>query len=111
MQWHMAMAMAIAMVMLSSERMPPWMPKSQDEAHTMIADVTEITVSSSENDLLLVRVTSAKLMVGWRTLRQWSYGGQCHFRCYSFLFSLLLYFFGSRLSKNGIGICFYHLRR
>jgi len=34
MQWPMAMVM----MMLSSERNPPSMPKSQDETNTMIAD-------------------------------------------------------------------------
>jgi len=34
----MARAMAMAMAMMSSERKPPWLPKSQDETHTMIAD-------------------------------------------------------------------------
>jgi len=37
--------MAMAMVMMSSERKPPSMPPSQDEAHIMIGDFTEITVS------------------------------------------------------------------
>jgi len=52
--------MAMAMAMKSSERKPPPMPPSQDEAHTMIGDFTEITVSNSDNDLHLVRVTSAR---------------------------------------------------
>jgi len=56
MQWPMAMAM-----INSSERKPPSMPPSQHEAHTMIGDFTEITVSNSDNDLHLVRVTSARL--------------------------------------------------
>jgi hypothetical protein len=53
--------MAMAMVMMSSERKPPSMPPSQDETHTMIGDFTEITVSNSDDDLHLVRVTSARL--------------------------------------------------
>ena len=57
----MAMTMATAMAVMSSERKPPLMPPSQDEAHTRIGDFTEITVSNSDNDLHLVRVTSARL--------------------------------------------------
>jgi len=57
----MAIAMAMAMVMISSERKPPSMPPSQDKAHSMIGDFTEITVSNSDNDLHLVRVTSVRL--------------------------------------------------
>jgi len=48
-------------MMNSSERKPPSMQPSQDEAHTMIGDFTEITVSNSDNDRHLVRVTSARL--------------------------------------------------
>ena len=66
--WHaykldilMRRPMATAMAMMSSERKPPSMPPSQDEAHTMIGDFTEITVSNSDIDLHLVRVTSARL--------------------------------------------------
>jgi len=71
------MAMAMAMVMMSSELKPPSMPPSQDEARTMIGDFTEITVSNSENSLHLVPVTSARLdgrmpdtpeVVIWRTV-------------------------------------------
>jgi len=51
----------MAMMMVSTERKPPSMPPSPDEAHTMIGDFTEITVSNSDNDLDLVRVTSARL--------------------------------------------------
>jgi len=53
--------MAIAMAMMSSERKPPSMPPSQDEAHTMIGDFTEINVSNSDNDRYLVQVTSGRL--------------------------------------------------
>jgi hypothetical protein len=61
-QLPMAMAMVMAMAMMnSSERKPPSMHPSQDEAHTVIGDVTEITVSNSDNDRQLVRVTSARL--------------------------------------------------
>ena len=54
-------AMAMAMAMMSSERKPPWIPPSQDEAHTMIGDNTEVPVSDSDDNLRLVRVTSARL--------------------------------------------------
>jgi hypothetical protein len=53
--------MAMAMAMMSSELKPPSMPPSQDDAHTMIADFTDITVPNSNNDLRLVRVTWARL--------------------------------------------------
>ena len=53
------MVMVIAMAMMSSKRKPPSMPPSQDEAHTVIGDFIEITVSNSDNDLHLGRVTSA----------------------------------------------------
>jgi hypothetical protein len=108
-----AMAMAMAMAMMSSERKPPLMPPSQDKAHTMIGDFTEITVSNSNNDLHLVRVTSARLdgrmldspeVEIWRTVTLWMF-------LLSLLFSLLLYFFGSRPSTNGISTGFYHLQR
>jgi hypothetical protein len=49
------MQLAMAMAMTSSERKPPSMPPSHDEAHTRIGDFTEITVSNSDNDLHLVR--------------------------------------------------------
>jgi len=55
-----AMAMAMAM-MMSSERKPPSMLPSQHEAHTMIGDFTEITVSNSDDDLRLVQATSARI--------------------------------------------------
>ena len=44
----------MAMAIMSSELKPPSMPPSQDEAHTMIGDFTEVTVSNSDNDLHLV---------------------------------------------------------
>jgi len=50
----------MAMMMMSTERKPPSMPPSQDEAHTMIGDFTEITVSNSDNGLHLIRATSAR---------------------------------------------------
>jgi len=73
--------MAMAM-MMSTERKPPSMPPSQDEAHTMIGDFTEITVSNSDNDLHLIRVTSARLdgrmpdipgVEIWRTVSLWMF--------------------------------------
>ena len=48
------MAMAMAMVMISSEQKPPSMPPSQDETPTIIGDFTKITVSNSDDDLHLV---------------------------------------------------------
>jgi hypothetical protein len=96
MQWHMAMgmALAIAMVMVTSERKPPSILPSQDEAHAMIGDFTEISVSNSDNDLHLVQATSARFdgqmpdipeVEIWRTVLLWM-----------FLLSLLsLYFFTS----------------
>ena len=107
MQWPMAMAMTN-----SSERKPPSMPPSQDEAHTMIGDFTKITVSNSDSDLRLIRVTSAR----WngrrpdnpqveilRTVLFWMF--------LLSLLCLLLYFFGSRPSTNYVGTSLYHLRR
>jgi len=86
--------MATVMAMMSSERKSPSMPPSQDEAHTTIEDFTEITVSNSDDDLHLIRVTSARLngripdileVEIWRTVLLWM-----------FLLSLLfLYFFTS----------------
>jgi hypothetical protein len=101
----------MAMAIMSSERKPQWMPPGQDEAHTLIGDFTEITVPNYDNNLDLVRVTSAGLdgrmpdipeVEIWRTVSLWM-----------FLLSLLFtsYFFGSRPSTNGVGTGFYHLRR
>jgi len=74
--------MAIAMAMMSSKRKPSSMPRSQDEAHTMIGDFTEITVSNSDDDLHFVWVTSERL-VGrmpdipeveiWRMVLRWMF--------------------------------------
>jgi len=47
----MAKEMVRAIPMMSSERKPPSMPPSQDQAHTMIGDFTGINVSTSDNDL------------------------------------------------------------
>jgi len=79
--------MAMAMVMVTSEREPPSILPSQDVAHAMIGDFTEITVSNSDDDLCLVQATSARLMVGYRTFWKWRFGGRCHFGCSFFLFS------------------------
>jgi hypothetical protein len=57
----MAIAIAMAMVMMSSERKLPSIPPSQDEAYTIIGDFTEITVSSANNGLQLLRATSARV--------------------------------------------------
>jgi len=84
-------------MMMSSERKPPLMPKSQGKADTMIGDFTEITVSNSDNGLHFVRVTSARLdgrmpdipeVEIWRTVLLWMF-------LLSLLSSLLLYFFNS----------------
>jgi len=74
--------MATVMAMMSSKRKPPSMPPSQDEPHTTIGDFTEITVSNSDDDLHLVRVTSARLngqmpdileVEIWRTVLLWMF--------------------------------------
>ena len=62
MQLPIMMALVMAMAMInSSERKPPSMQPSQDEAHTKIGDSTEITVSNSDNDRQLLQDTSARL--------------------------------------------------
>jgi hypothetical protein len=115
MQRAIVMAMAIVMVMMSSKRKPPSMPPSQDDAQTKIGDFTKITVSNSNDELHLVQVTSARLMVGCRTFRKWRYGGPCNFGC-SFIIISSVLFFSSVLRcisaqykwrRHG----FYHLRR
>jgi hypothetical protein len=57
----MVTARAMAMAMMSGERKPPPMPPGQDEAHCMIGDFNEISVSNSDNDRRLVQVTSTPL--------------------------------------------------
>jgi len=78
----------MVMAMMSSERKPPSMLPSQDEAHTMIGCFTEITVSSSDNDLHLVWVTSARLdgrmpdipeVEIWRMVLLWMFLLSLHF--------------------------------
>jgi hypothetical protein len=88
MQLLMAMAMAMVMemmmmmMMMISERKPQSMPPSQDEAQTRIGDFTEITVSNSNNDIHLLRVTCARLdgpmpdiseVEIWRTVSLWMF--------------------------------------
>jgi hypothetical protein len=111
------MAMAMAMIMMSSERKPPSMPPSQDEAHTMSRDFNKITVSNSDNDIHLVRVTSARLdgrmpdipeVEIWRTVLLWMFLLSLPFSSVYFFTLLLL---GSQPSTNGVGMGFYHLRR
>ena len=87
----MAMVMAMAMAMMISERKPPSLPPSQDETHTMSGDFTEITVPNSDDELHLVQATSAILMVGCRTFRNWRYGGRFNFGCSFLLFSSLYF--------------------
>jgi hypothetical protein len=94
-----AMSMVIAVMMMSNKRKLASMPPSQDEAHTMIGDFTEIAVPNSDNELHLVQATSAR-MAGqmphiseveiWRTVLLWMF-------LLSHLFSLLLYFLTSLL--------------
>jgi len=106
------MAMQLPMaVMMNSQQKPPSMPPNQDEAHTMIGDFSEITVSNSDDGLRWVRVTSARLdgqmpdipeVEIWRMVSLWMF-------VLSLLFSLLNYFFGSWPSTNGVGTGFYHL--
>jgi len=109
---------AMAMETMSSDWKPPSMPPNQDEAHTMIGDFTEITVSNSNNDLHLVRVTSARLNGQMPDIPQVEIWRTVSLGCFLFLFSslyiftsLLLYFFGSQPSTNGVGTGFYHLWR
>jgi len=52
--------MVIAMSMMNSDRKLPSMLPSQNEAHTMIGDFTEITASNSNNNVHLVHATSAR---------------------------------------------------
>jgi hypothetical protein len=94
---------AMVMAMMSSERKPPSFQPRQDEAHTMIGDFAEITVSNSDNDLHLIRVTSARLdgrmpdipeVEILRTVSLWMF-------LLSLLFCLPLYFFTSLL------LCFF----
>ena len=66
--------------MMSTEGKQSSMPPSQDWSHTMIGDFTETTMSDSDNDLQLVRVTGARLdgqmpdipeVEIWRTVSRW----------------------------------------
>jgi len=58
----------------------------------MIGHFTEITVSDSDNDLHLVRVTSARLDGRMPDNSEVEIGGRCYFVCSFFLFSLLYFF-------------------
>jgi len=94
----MAIAMVMAIVvMMSSERKPPSMLPSQDEAQTMIGYFTEITVSNSDNHLHIVQVTCARLdgwmpdipeVDIWRAVSLWMFFLSSLFPC--LLFSSLL---------------------
>jgi len=73
-------ALARVMMMMCPKGKQSSMPPSQDLAHTMIGDFTESTMSDSDNDLHLVRVTSARLdgrmmdipeVEIWRTVSPW----------------------------------------
>jgi hypothetical protein len=92
--------MAMAMVMMSSERKPPSLPPSQDETHSMIVDFTAITVCNSDNALRLVRVTSARLdgrmpdiqeLEIWRMVSPWMFLFSHFFSSVYFFTSLLLW--------------------
>jgi len=72
------------------------MPLSQDEAHTKIWDLTQITVYISDNDLHLVRVTSARLDGRMPNIPEVKIWRPCHVGCSFFLCSSL-YFFTSLL--------------
>jgi len=83
----------------------------------MVGYFTEITVSKSDNELHLIRVTSARLDDRlpdilreeiWRTVSLWMF---LLLLSSVLVTSLLHYFFGSRPSTNGVGTGFYHLRR
>jgi len=86
------MAIAMAMVIMSSKRKPPSTPPSQDEAHSIIGDFTRITESNSDNDLHLVRVTSARLDGRMPDNSEVVIGGRCYLGCSFVLFSLLYFF-------------------
>jgi hypothetical protein len=83
-------------MMMSTELKPPSIPPSQDEAHIMIGDFTKITVSNSDNDQHLVRVTSGRYngrmpdipeVEIWWTVSLWMF--------FFLLFWLLFYFITS----------------
>ena len=108
MQWQIAMAMTN-----SSERKSPSMPPSQDAAATMIGDFIAISMTISDNDLHLIRVTSPRLDAQlwaileveiWRMVSLWMF-------LLTVLFAILLYFFESQPSTMGIGTGFDHLQR
>jgi len=81
---------------MRSDRMPPSMPPSEDEAHTMVGDFTKITMSNTDNDLHLVRVTSLRLNGRMADIPEVEIGRTVSL--WMFLFSLVfssLYFFTS----------------
>jgi len=108
-----AKAMAMVMVMLGSEHKPPSMRPSQDEAHPTIGDFNEIAVANSDNDLHLIRVTSARLH-GWMPaipeVEIWRMVSLLMFHV-SLLFSLLRYFFVSQPSTYAVRMGFRQLQR
>jgi len=70
----------MAIAMMSSERKPPSMLPSQDEAPSMIGDFSEMSVSNSNDDLHFVQVMNARLngrishhpeVETWRRLLPW----------------------------------------
>jgi len=92
-----------------------WSLRDRCEAHTMIEDFTEITVSNSADDICLLQVTSARLdgwmpdILGveiWSTVLLWMF-----LLSLSLLFTSLLYYFGFQPSTNGVAMGVYHLRR
>jgi hypothetical protein len=84
--------------MMRSDWKSPSIPPSQDVAHTMIGDFTEITVSSSDDVIRLVKDTSARLMAGCRTFWKWRFGALCYCGCSFFLLSSLYFFTSLDLS-------------
>jgi len=109
MQWPRAMAI----VMMSSEKKPPFLPPRHGEAHTMLGDVIAVSVCHSYNDLHWVRVTTSRLngtmpaireVELLRTVLHWMF-------LLSVFLPELLCFFGSRPSTFGDGMGFYHLQR
>jgi len=79
------------MALMSSEQKPSLLPPSQDETHSIIGDITEITASNSDNDLHWIRVTSARFAGQMPDIRHWRHGGPYYFGCSFFLFSSFLF--------------------
>jgi hypothetical protein len=97
-------AMAMAMVVMNSERKPPLMLPSLDETHSIIGDFTETTVSNSGIDLHLVQVTSTRLdgrMLDIPGVEIWRTGVTLDVPSFFFLlFWLLLYLITSWISAQ-----------